>query len=66
MDKSEIGKLLSEIRKKEEMSINEVSTLSKLQPSQIKDMESGSKNYTIDSLLKYAKVLYLTVKLEAE
>jgi transcriptional regulator with XRE-family HTH domain len=63
MDKTAIGKALRQARREENISVNEAAARCGLQVLQIIAMESGSKNYTIVSLLKYAESLHLTITL---
>ena len=60
MNRKDIGKILKANRP-DGISNYAICKATGLKPSQIKSLESGSDNYTIDSLLTYCKYLDLAL-----
>ncbi|KAA6348965.1 hypothetical protein EZS27_003565 [termite gut metagenome] len=52
-NRQNIAKYLKEIRLQKKLSKGKIAREGKIRPCQVTDIESGEKNYTIDSLLGY-------------
>ena len=63
MTKKELGKAMSEARKKEGLTVYAVAKKSGLAITQIKHIEKGDKAYTLDSLIKLASVYGMSISI---